>query len=76
MKYCYNEATTPQKFHARAGYRAGGKSPGSSIELWLCQIEQYLETHSIKKLQGLLMEERSEPFAFDSFEDILFSAGL
>ena len=43
------------------------------IELWLCQIEQYLETHSIKELQGLFDGRTIRPFAFDSFEDILFS---
>ncbi|WP_302760767.1 sugar phosphate isomerase/epimerase family protein [Christensenella hongkongensis] len=73
MKYCYNEATTLKNSTLERDIELAEKAGFEYIELWLCQIEQYLETHSIKELQGLFDGRTIRPFAFDSFEDILFS---
>ena len=64
MQYCYNEATTLKNSTLERDIELAEKAGFEYIELWLCQIEQYLETHSIKELQGLFDGRTIRPVSY------------
>jgi Sugar phosphate isomerases/epimerases len=73
MKACYNEATTLQNSDLEKDIVLAEKAGFEYIELWIVQIEKYLETHSSEEMVKLFEGRRIKPFAIDSFEDILFN---
>jgi len=76
MKACYNEATTLQNSDLEKDIVLAEKAGFEYIELWIVQIEKYLETHSSEEMVKLFEGRRIKPFAIDSFEDILLMMNM
>lgn len=73
MKYCYNQATTLKNSDLEQDIMLAEAAGFDYIELWLCQIDTYMNDHTDEDLASLFNGRRIKPFALDSFEDILFS---
>jgi 2-keto-myo-inositol isomerase len=72
MKTCFNEATTLKNSTLELDLPYAEQAGFDYIEIWLCQLEEYLKTHTLEDLQGYFRSSRIKPFALDSFEDVNF----
>ena len=72
MKSCFNEATTLKNSTLQDDLTLTDKAGFAYIEIWLCQLEKYLQNHTLGELNTFFQDHKIKPFALDSFEDILF----
>jgi 2-keto-myo-inositol isomerase len=69
----FNEATTLKNSTLRQDLSILERSGFDYIEIWLCQLKEYLKTSTINDLKHFFRNSNIKPYAIDSFEDILFN---
>ena len=72
MKLCFNEATTLKNSTLEQDLVLCEKAGFDYIEIWICQLEKYLQHNKLDDLISFFAKSTIKPFALDSFEDILF----
>jgi 2-keto-myo-inositol isomerase len=72
LKTCFNEGTTLKNSSLGVDLVSAERVGFDYIEIWLCQLDTYLQTHKLKGLRDYFNSSRIKPFALDSFEDVNF----